>query len=571
MNELLADICEQTQASSSMPSVVGKTKSRSSRFSSPLVRNGTPTAKPSSSEWAEPSVKDSKASYEDHGGAPFGVLEDMQPLGQRPSTKVRTRVKAEPLRKSLGKSMGAFHDYNVTPEGTPPVETPRSTSALQEEAALVPLPTMEDEADDDYTPRVAKKSSSRARRTRGSSGVSDMVKTASPSIPPSATIVRASSASTLSRTTKAADISPQELERINFEAVVDSAEKRARALGSDAFGAALRQVYLESQSNDHYAHLLRAILLQTATENDKSDFTTAIKKAKRTLRKVLSAKSGNEVESSVTTTTPKSRSQQESTPHPSIEQEKLKPIKLRLGHRHNDTEREQANGTRPSRSTRARDKSPSPSLSPVPADVDMTDPSEHIELVPSASSSHVEGSYHRRTESSDLIPIGSGLHTLEPTPEARSVSTDLIPVHPGLFSVNGDDAEPPKAATGVKAAAKRSPMEAGFDETAVDMIESTKRRKLNETLYKDPPRKDITESHIRESTDASRSLRTRETVNYRPKLKLTNGTPNTRQKRGREPSDSPLSDMSMSPPPVHNPPTDASTSRAKKKAKTKQS
>ena len=70
--------------------------------------------------WIEPSLA-GKPSFEDHGGAPYGVLEHMQPLGEPPSTRVRARVKGDGARKSLaGRSAaGTALDAQDTPEGTP--------------------------------------------------------------------------------------------------------------------------------------------------------------------------------------------------------------------------------------------------------------------------------------------------------------------------------------------------------------------------------------------------------------------------------------------------------------------
>jgi len=52
--------------------------------------------------WIEPSLA-GKPSFEDHSGAPYGVLEHMQPLGEPLSTRVRARVKGEGARKSLAR------------------------------------------------------------------------------------------------------------------------------------------------------------------------------------------------------------------------------------------------------------------------------------------------------------------------------------------------------------------------------------------------------------------------------------------------------------------------------------
>ena len=77
--------------------------------------------------WVEPTLAE-KPSYRDHRGSPYGVLEHMQPLGELPNTKVKTRVKPDAARKSQGARVMAQIDADAreTPERSP---TPPSAAA----------------------------------------------------------------------------------------------------------------------------------------------------------------------------------------------------------------------------------------------------------------------------------------------------------------------------------------------------------------------------------------------------------------------------------------------------------
>ncbi|KAK1035647.1 hypothetical protein LTR33_016444, partial [Friedmanniomyces endolithicus] len=107
-------------------------------------------------DWVEPSLT-SAPSYEDHYGAPHGVLEHMQPLGEAPSAKVKSRVRSEGPRKSAhGRSSAAVGlDAQETPEATP---APPAAAPVQVDGSIPPPAVKaDDEKDDDYAPAVNKK------------------------------------------------------------------------------------------------------------------------------------------------------------------------------------------------------------------------------------------------------------------------------------------------------------------------------------------------------------------------------------------------------------------------------
>lgn len=132
----------------------------------------SPTGTPSDSkeksqrsimEWTEPSIQNPTPSFEEHGFARHGVLEQMAPLGQPPSAKVKQRTRAMggdvAARKSLaGKGSFLGEETGSTPEVTPAPELEPDDSERQEEDELpLELPPQEEDEDDDYVPNKTKK------------------------------------------------------------------------------------------------------------------------------------------------------------------------------------------------------------------------------------------------------------------------------------------------------------------------------------------------------------------------------------------------------------------------------
>ncbi|KAJ4383349.1 hypothetical protein N0V86_001396 [Didymella sp. IMI 355093] len=140
-------------------------RSSTTPFASPT---GTPSdskerSQRSIMEWTEPSVQNPTPSFEEHGFARHGVLEQMAPLGQPPSAKVKQRTRAmggdAAARKSLaGKGSFLGDEAGSTPEVTPAPELEPDDSERQEEEELpLELPLHEEDEDDDYVPGKTKK------------------------------------------------------------------------------------------------------------------------------------------------------------------------------------------------------------------------------------------------------------------------------------------------------------------------------------------------------------------------------------------------------------------------------
>ncbi|KAG9974856.1 hypothetical protein KCU78_g22840, partial [Aureobasidium melanogenum] len=93
------DSTPSTRSRNRSPRVPPAASTQNRSVVQPPVQNG-PTE-----DWIEPPLASPIPSFEEHGGGPYGVLEDMQALGSRPSAKVRGRVKPDaPKKSALGKS-----------------------------------------------------------------------------------------------------------------------------------------------------------------------------------------------------------------------------------------------------------------------------------------------------------------------------------------------------------------------------------------------------------------------------------------------------------------------------------
>ena len=221
-------------------------------------------------KWVEPSLAE-KPSYRDHkGGSYYGVSEHMQPLGEAPNARVKTRVKPDGLRKSvLGKSAAAAGlDARDTPEGTP---APQESVKPDVDPPSNPRVKVEDENDGDYAPTANGKKKSRTHRPRPMKRQSEeglRHSNAGPSQNGPPRIVNMN-------------------KRYNAEKlkdVVEEAKRRAHAAGKPDLAAAVNEIYLQSLVNTHLTQLLEHILSQAATPEQQAEFQNYVKKAKKKLK-----------------------------------------------------------------------------------------------------------------------------------------------------------------------------------------------------------------------------------------------------------------------------------------------
>ncbi|TIA40082.1 hypothetical protein D6C78_02767 [Aureobasidium pullulans] len=469
-----------------------RSRNRSPRASTAASGQNRSVAQPpapnvSTQDWIEPPLASPIPSFEDHGGGPYGVLEDMQALGSRPTAKVRGRVKPDgPRKNALNKSLAnpmATASNQATPETTPaPMEV------LPEQ----PLVIVDDERDDDYTPRPSKKPA-KARLSRSAainakstaspkpttpsvtasetpvpSSVATPVASATPVAPPVAP--PASSAPTaparhppnplpkdeVIRHLKAFDRVvpiPSDPDQRNLHNVVKAAVRKSMEVGNKILGLAIQDVYLESFSNPRLVHLLKGILDQTSTPGEIAVFREHINQAKKKIKAKETAMKKKLPSEIKRTSSPAP----EMVPRPSIENQAV-PRKPKIS-------------LKMTKNTKAVSK-PVDSPAPLPA-----------KTKPRASSI---------SSSSSL----SSLTSIEETPEPQALMAPHYspPPYPPRSTVAPTTLAAPVDTNG---SGKRSSMEAGNDED--DRQFQAKKQKLDETVNRDAPTE---ESHVRPDLSA---------------------------------------------------------------------
>nr|POE77953.1 curved dna-binding protein [Quercus suber] len=228
-------------------------------------------------QWLEPTVR-KQSSYQDHGGAPYGVLEHMQPLGELPNSKVKARVKVDGARKTvMGRSVvAAGQEAQETPEGTPvPPSMPAHSARVVRSPAHMPGTihnqiVLDDDKDGDYAPGAKKQErgvKSRASKPRRSEGAV---------VPRSATNeTRRYSTPTIADLS----LSQQKLRRI-----VEEAKRRAIEVGKPDLAGAVHEIWLQSLHDGRLTQVLQDILAQRATADQTSEFQNYVKEAKVRLK-----------------------------------------------------------------------------------------------------------------------------------------------------------------------------------------------------------------------------------------------------------------------------------------------
>lgn len=217
--------------------------------------------------WVEPALAAPKPSYQDHGAAPYGVLEHMQPLGEAPSAKVKARVKPDGPRKSvLGRSSAAAGlDAQETPEGTP---APASATPQPTDPPTQPPIVIDDEKDGDYAPKMNGKKKERSTRSKAVKRQSESASSATPA----ASSVKA-------------DLNHKfEYDDDKLRRVVEAAKDRAYEVGKPDLAAAVNAVYEQSLKDLQLRVLLEAVLTQKATAQQNAGFQDYVRAAKKKLK-----------------------------------------------------------------------------------------------------------------------------------------------------------------------------------------------------------------------------------------------------------------------------------------------
>ena len=218
-----------------------------------------------SDEWIEPPLRAPAPSFEDYKGLErHGVLEHMAPLGTFPGTKVKARLKQHehPRRNAPLKNgdVKRAREEVETPEPAPvasptPAVAARRSEPRRLEEKQPKVSTLRGgvtrDADPDFTP-------------------DGNVKTTPVKASPTQVHMRGNSAA---RTT-----APSLLE------VVEKAMERARQVGDQTLGIAIKQTYEDGLSDQSTADVLQAVLTQKATTAQVAEFQAYIKAAKKKVK-----------------------------------------------------------------------------------------------------------------------------------------------------------------------------------------------------------------------------------------------------------------------------------------------
>lgn len=437
--------------------------------------------------WVEPSLA-AKPSFEDHGGAPYGVLEHMQPLGEAPSTRVRARVKGDGARKSmLGRSgAGAGPDAQETPEGTP---GPQSSSQATFEP-LPPLPpiALDDEDDDDYAPGKKSKKKEKAVKGRATKRQSESVGPLAVEAPPSG------KGKGKGRGKKAEKPPKPEVINTNriyypekLRGVVEEARRRATEAGKETLADAVQEIYLQSLNSARLTQLLEAILCVNATPEQTSEFQVYVKEAKKKLRLA------------------KSEAKSKSNPQIAEVNGSNKPLPLRSPAKEEPAARVKVKEEFPS-TEKAEIPKPKFSIkvkSPPKQETSKRPSQGHAtaSLPPEHKSEDMDGDL---SDLSELTELSEGEEMAVDTPEELDEMSSGPPSK--VNGIQAKDQAAERGSLGVQGSnLKRSSADAEIQETEDDRVLSAKKLKLSGKVTREY---DYTDSHIRSSLGgASRTPR----------------------------------------------------------------
>jgi hypothetical protein len=447
--------------------------------------------------WIEPSLA-GKPSFEDHGGAPYGVLEHMQPLGEPPSTRVRARVKGDGARKSLaGRSAaGTALDAQDTPEGTPgPLAS--SQAMVDVMPPLPPIP-MDDEDDDDYAPGKKTKKKERVAKPRGSKRQSE---SAGPPAEGQSTgkgkgrgkknaekVAEKVVEKVVEKAVKTpvVDTTPNVINfnriynPLKLKSVVEEAKKRARDADKPDLADAVEEIYQQSLKNTRITELLEVILDQSATKEQTTEFQGYVRAAKKKLRLAKQAKQAEQKMPA------KAKSGDKVLPLPV-----RSPVKV--------TQPVEVKDESPAIPSTEKSEIPKPKFSIKVRSPPKPDTGRRTLQNKTTSSSPVKLESEQRDDDlsdlSELTELSEGEEMAIDTPEEREDMSAGPPSNVNGIKVKDQAAE--RGSLGVhNTVQKRSSADAEIHETEDDRILSAKKLKLSGNVTREY---DYQDSHIRSS------------------------------------------------------------------------
>ncbi|EFQ86726.1 hypothetical protein PTT_17936 [Pyrenophora teres f. teres 0-1] len=258
-------------------------RSSTTPYASPTGTPNDPThdkKQRSITEWTEPQPQTLAPSFEEHGFARHGVLENMAPLGVPPKAKDKQRARAlegpAPRNSLLAKSMAFGDEAGSTPEVTPAPELEPDDSERQEEDEMqAGFPILEDDEDDDYEPTKTKKKIKVSKTPiRGKTPVTS--KTPVKNGYSKSTSVSASPAVQAISMSEPVEATTQ---RIQI-AVNDAISKANGQQGRRYVGVALRRAFEHSKNDPELADAIDAIIHEKSSDAQNHLFRKFIKMVK---------------------------------------------------------------------------------------------------------------------------------------------------------------------------------------------------------------------------------------------------------------------------------------------------
>lgn len=246
-------------------------------------------------EWTEPAPQTLAPSFEEHGFARHGVLEQMAPLGVAPSAKVKQRARAmgeaAARNAAFGKGNAAFgDDVASTPEVTPAPELEPDDSERQEEDDMpVDFPMQDEEEDDDYEPTKMKKKAKIAKTpVRGKTPVQSKTpvqgKTPIKNGTAKTTSVSASPAVQPIPPAQLASAGEPSETAQRIHTAVNDAILRANRKDKRRIGIALQEMWEESKNDPALAKVLEAVMHDASTDEEWAVFRSRIKTSRKRQR-----------------------------------------------------------------------------------------------------------------------------------------------------------------------------------------------------------------------------------------------------------------------------------------------
>lgn len=243
--------------------------------------------------WVEPAPQNLGPSFEEHGFARHGVLENMAPLGVPPSTKVKQKARGigetAVRRATFGRKSNAFvgEEEGTTPETTPAPELDREDSERQDEDEMqTAFPDEEEDEDDDYMPTKKKQKTAHGLKTpvRGKSATQGKA-SAHGKTPVKNGFGKSPSAfvSPVTQGPGLHDLDQATQQRIQI--AVNDAVSRSNKLERRNVGQALQQMLKGSREDPKLARSLDGVIHQKETAEDWGVFRKFIKQAKKEIKR----------------------------------------------------------------------------------------------------------------------------------------------------------------------------------------------------------------------------------------------------------------------------------------------